>query len=72
MADSAVERNELRIGSGFGSITDLKIGPDGQLYVLSLGQGAIYRLPEPSVGAGWAAGAALLGGLSVARRKPRR
>ena len=33
---------------GFGGITDLKIGPDGNLYVVSLGAGAIYRLRGPT------------------------
>ena len=32
-------------GEGFGGITDLKVGPtDGYLYVLSIGNGAIYKI----------------------------
>jgi aldose sugar dehydrogenase len=31
-------------GKGFGGITDLEVGPDGYLYVVSIGQGAIYRI----------------------------
>src|SRR5215212_9926586 len=31
-------------GKGFGGITDLEVGPDGYLYVVSIGQGAIYRV----------------------------
>src|SRR5215212_1754678 len=31
-------------GKGFGGITDLEVGPDGFLYVVSIGQGAIYRI----------------------------
>ncbi|MGA9169918.1 MAG: hypothetical protein WBZ20_07215, partial [Nitrososphaeraceae archaeon] len=30
--------------SGFGAITDLQVGPDGYLYVLSHTGGAIYRI----------------------------
>jgi hypothetical protein len=44
VADSAGERNLLRIGSGFGGISDLERGPDGAIYVVSIGGGAIYRL----------------------------
>ncbi|MGH7785408.1 MAG: PQQ-dependent sugar dehydrogenase [Candidatus Binatia bacterium] len=47
VADSDSERNALRLGAGFGGISDLKIGPDGALYVVSLGSGAIYRLRGP-------------------------
>ncbi len=32
-----------RFGSGFGGITDLKVGPDGFLYVLA-NNGAIFRI----------------------------
>jgi hypothetical protein len=31
-------------GHGFGTITDLQVGPDGYLYVLSYTSGAIYRI----------------------------
>ena len=31
-------------GKGFGGITDLEVGADGYLYVVSIGQGAIYRI----------------------------
>jgi glucose/arabinose dehydrogenase len=48
VADSQTEANQLRIGSGFGRITDLKIGPDGNLYVVSIGGGAIYRIRPAS------------------------
>jgi aldose sugar dehydrogenase len=29
---------------GFGGITDLEVGPDGYLYVVSIGQGKIFRI----------------------------
>jgi aldose sugar dehydrogenase len=31
------------LGQGFGVITDLQVGPDGDLYVLTLG-GSIFRI----------------------------
>ena len=44
VADSDNETNELVFGSGFGGITDMDVGPDGYLYVLSFGKGAIYKI----------------------------
>lgn len=35
---------ELIFGEEFGGITDLKIGPDGYLYVVSVGLGKIFRI----------------------------
>lgn len=38
---------EVIFGTGFGGITDLTVGPDGYLYVVSIGQGKVFRiLPE--------------------------
>ena len=42
VADSNVEFQEVLLGTGFGGITDLKLGPDGLLYVLSFGLGKIF------------------------------
>ncbi len=36
--------NEILFGRGFGGITDLTVGPDGYLYVVSIGQGQIFRI----------------------------
>jgi aldose sugar dehydrogenase len=37
----------LRFGGNFGGITDLKVGPDGYLYIVSIGLGKIFRIvPE--------------------------
>jgi glucose/arabinose dehydrogenase len=47
VADDLTERHSVRIGSGFGGITDLKEGPDGSVYVVSIGFGAIYRISGP-------------------------
>lgn len=41
---------EILFGEGFGGITDLTVGPDGYLYVVSIGQGKVFRiLPNPSL-----------------------
>jgi aldose sugar dehydrogenase len=41
VADAASGRRAVRFGTGFGGVTDLKVGPDGLLYVVSYG-GSIY------------------------------
>jgi glucose/arabinose dehydrogenase len=42
------ELNPVIFGTGFDGITDLKVGPDGFLYVVSFGDGAIYRISPAS------------------------
>jgi aldose sugar dehydrogenase len=49
VADNSNERNDAVLGSDFGAITDLKVGPDGLLYVVSISDGAIYVV-HPTVG----------------------
>jgi aldose sugar dehydrogenase len=44
VADKDEENEGIIFGEGFGSISDLEVGPDGYLYILSIGQGAIYRI----------------------------
>jgi aldose sugar dehydrogenase len=48
VADSSAEFQEVLLGTGFGmpfsGITDLKVGPDGLLYVLSFGLGKIFAI----------------------------
>ena len=44
VADSTDELATATFAEGFGGITDLEVGPDGYLYVLSIGQGAIYKI----------------------------
>lgn len=39
--------DELVFGTGFGCITDIEVGPDGLLYVLSLSKGTILRIAPP-------------------------
>jgi glucose/arabinose dehydrogenase len=36
--------DRILFGQGFGGITDLTVGPDGYLYVVSIGQGKIFRI----------------------------
>ena len=39
--------NEIIFGVGFSGITDIKIGPEGLPYIISIGDGTIYRIiPE--------------------------
>jgi len=35
---------DIVFGDGFNGVTDLTIGPDGYLYVVSIGQGKVYRI----------------------------
>jgi glucose/arabinose dehydrogenase len=35
---------DILFGEGFAGISDLEVGPDGYLYVVSLGQGKIFRV----------------------------
>src|SRR5262245_47712002 len=53
VADTAAERDSLRLASGFAGVVDLTLGPDGAVYVVSIGDGRIYRIraaatPPPS------------------------
>jgi glucose/arabinose dehydrogenase len=47
VADDDTERDALLFGEAFGVTTDLEVGPDGHLYVVSLSNGAIYRIRGP-------------------------
>ena len=40
--DTGIE--DIVFAEGFGGISDLEVGPDGYLYIVSLGHGAIYRI----------------------------
>jgi glucose/arabinose dehydrogenase len=52
IASNSNERNEVRLGEGFGSISALSVGPDGLLYVVSISDGTVYVIrPIVQVGA---------------------
>ena len=44
VVDKEEEADQLIFGTGFGGITDLEIGPDGFLYVLSFTEGILYKI----------------------------
>ena len=44
VADDATEASESLFGVGFGSISDLEVGPDGMLYILSSVLGRVYKV----------------------------
>lgn len=44
IANSTKELTNVIFGKGFGGITDLQVGDDGYLYVVSYAHGSIYRL----------------------------
>ncbi len=48
VANSSEEMQQIIFGQNFGAITDLEVGPDGYLYVLSLSSGreggTIYKI----------------------------
>ena len=41
--------DEIIFGTGFGCITDVKLGPDGLLYIVSYSDGTIYRIVPKSM-----------------------
>jgi glucose/arabinose dehydrogenase len=49
VGDSNGELTELIFANGFGGVTDLKIGPDGRLYVVSIGDGKIYAITSAPI-----------------------
>ena len=49
VADDSNELQEVIFGSGFGGITDVKVGPDGLLYLVSFTQGKIFMVSRASM-----------------------
>jgi glucose/arabinose dehydrogenase len=53
-SDDKQEENKLPplskalFGKDFGAITDIEVGPDGYLYVVSIGLGEIFRIVPPT------------------------
>ena len=75
-AYDGTESESLLFGTGFGVGTDILTGPDGNLYVVSLSQGSIYRISRADIAAAPEPSGALLfamawGGLAFARRARR-
>src|ERR687889_372192 len=56
VADTTDESEDITFAQGFGVITDLEVGPDGYLYVVSLDQGQIYRIVPTNNGDGSTSG----------------
>jgi aldose sugar dehydrogenase len=46
VAANSTEANLVRIGQGFGGITDLQVGPDDHIYVVDIG-GRVFRIAGP-------------------------
>ena len=44
MVNSNKESRDAIFAGGFGGITDIQVGPDGNLYVLSYPYGKIFRI----------------------------
>jgi len=40
--------SKILFGDGFGGITDLEVGPDGNLYVVSIGLGSVFQISPAS------------------------
>jgi len=75
VADGTAERNLVRFGQDFSVTTDIQVGPDGAVYVTSLGDGTIYRIapvPEASTWGMLALGLPLIAGLAHRTRRQRR
>ncbi|HWP58188.1 MAG TPA: PQQ-dependent sugar dehydrogenase [Candidatus Acidoferrales bacterium] len=77
VADENADLAQVVFGTGFDGITDVKVGPDGLLYVVSFGAGKIYVispaayspltlgasvLPEAEVGVSYSASLDIAGG----------
>jgi hypothetical protein len=43
IVDNSQKLDSITLGGGFGGIIDVLTGPDGLLYVLSYGDGVIYK-----------------------------
>jgi glucose/arabinose dehydrogenase len=44
IANTTLELKDVTFGEGFGGITDVELGEDGYLYVVSYAHGSIYRI----------------------------
>jgi glucose/arabinose dehydrogenase len=46
IVDNSQELESIKLGDGFAGITDILTGPDGLLYIISYGDGEIYRITQ--------------------------
>lgn len=72
LADGVLDSGDALtpFGTGFNVTTDIQIGPDGAVYIASLGAGEVFRIapiPEPSTWLLMALGLALVGGVAQRR-----
>ena len=44
VANNKDELQKIILGQGFNGIPDIEVGPDGYLYIVSFGNGEIYRI----------------------------
>jgi glucose/arabinose dehydrogenase len=44
IVDNSEESKDIVFGQNFGIISDIAVGPDGYLYILSLTKGKIYKI----------------------------
>jgi glucose/arabinose dehydrogenase len=44
VADTDDELEDIIFGRGFGGITDIEVGPDGYMYIVSIAQGKIFKI----------------------------
>ena len=40
------KNDEIVFGTGFAGITDIKEGPNGDIYIVSIGAGKIFRISQ--------------------------
>jgi glucose/arabinose dehydrogenase len=65
VAENPSDADPLVVGSDFANPTDMRVGPDGAVYIVSLGGGAVYRIiPEPA-----SLTVIALGGLALLNRR---
>jgi glucose/arabinose dehydrogenase len=73
VANDQAQADELLFASGFGPVTDLEVGPDGDLYAVDIGRGTVYRIsgprpPIPTLSSSWALALVALLGIALATR----